>query len=344
MADDHGPLISGEESRLIEEEERMIRRPGLVKNLVPFFIAAGILYFVLRGQDWEKIRDAIQNCNLGLFLSGVLIYGLGYCLTDWIFNHVMWNRILVRIRFAEVAKVRSASMLVQLILAPLSGIMTLIYMVRKKRVRVLPMLSVTPLLMYCDFWLMALQMAIALAVMPALPAWVYYLFAGLLFGMMLVTWYFAGRGGIKLFPWFYHNQINYALRAAMPRDYMVLLCLRGTWPVCQVLGHYLALRAMGITAPLPVVIVVVMFMTLTTFLPINFLGLGAPNVVALSFVAYAASEVVNAYSLLFQASFSFIRFLVGTLFVYPFWREAIRDHRPGLAHVEREGEKSISSP
>jgi hypothetical protein len=84
-------------------------------------------------------------------------------------------------------------------------------------------------------------------------------------------------------------------------------------------------------------------MTLTTFLPVNFLGLGAPNAVALFFVAYAASaEVVNAYSLLFQASFSIIRLLVGMFFVYPFWREAIRDHRPGLAHVERDGEKSIS--
>jgi hypothetical protein len=357
MNKDQGPLIEGEsEARILGAEEDRIKRPGFFKNLIPFLITVPILYLVLHDQDWEEIKQAVLDCNLWLFIAGVLVYGLGYCITDYIFNWVMWNRVLVRISLYEVTKVRAAAMLPQLIVAPLSGIMTLIYMVRKKHVRVLPMLSVTPLLMSCDFWLMIIQMLIAFIIMPDLPAPVYYIFAAMLLGMTFIAWYFPGKGG-RIIPeyipwqgpkifmdWFYNNQINYALRVAGPRDYAVLLPVRAAWPVFQVLGHYLALRAFGIEAPLSVVIVVVIFITLLTFLPVNILGLGAPNAVALFFAAYAASqEVVNAYSLLFQSSFSLLRLVVGTAFVYPFWRDAVRDHRAELSHVEREQEKSISS-
>ncbi len=358
MSEDRGGTPEGaKEDFSLEEEERKIKRPSLLNNLLPFLIAAPILYLVLHDQDWTRIKQAILGCDLDLFVAGVLVYGMGYCLTDWIFMYSMWNRILVRISFLEVAKVRSAAMLPQLFVAPLSGIMTLIYMVRKKRVRVLPMLSVTPLLMYCDFWLAVLQMGIALLVMKDMETVVLYLFAAFLAGMIITTWYFPGKGGKKLpryvpgrgpkrlLEWFYNNQINYALRVAKPKDYIYLIMIRAAWPVFQVLGHYLAVRAFGIDAPLPLVIVMVIFITLTTFLPINIMGLGAPNAVALFFLApYAeSSEVINAYSLLFQSSFSLLRLFVGTLFVYPFWKDAVRDHRHELEYVQREQDKSISS-
>jgi len=296
-----------------------------LSQLAPFPIAGVILYFVLRNQDWGLLLEAIQRINLPLFVCGSLIYTLGFYFSDTLFNYYLWNRILIRIKYYEVLKIRGFSIFLMVLFPPLAVLATLIYMVQKKKIRTLPMLSTNAVLGFADMFLIIPQMAFALIVLPNLSRWFWLIFFLFCLGLILGIWLFPLQRGKKYLPRLYNSQIVYALRILPAKLLPPLVGIRALWPFFQVLGHWLALGAIGIHPPLPMVILVVIFITMTTFMPFAVAGFGAPNAVALLFLSYAPNiETVNAYSLLFQAGFLFGRIAIGLICFYPFWKEVLK--------------------
>ncbi len=291
------------------------------------------------------VLKALERTRVELFIAGVATYTLGFYFTDTLFNYYLWNRILIKIKYSEVLKIRGFSIFMMVIFPPLAMLATLIYMMEKKRIRGLPMLSTNAVLGFSDLFVIIPQLAFAIVVMPTISRWFHIIFSLFCLGLILAIWLFPLKGAERYFPRLYRSQIAYALRVLPPRLIPSLVGLRALWPFFQVLGHWLALRAIGIHPPLPMVILAVVFITMTTFMPVAVAGFGAPNAVALLFLPYAPNiETVNAYSLLFQAGFLVGRILIGIFCFYPFWKEALKPrHKIELAEqAEAEVYKSES--
>jgi hypothetical protein len=319
-----------------ELEPFPLRLPWL-RSLLPLLLGAGILYYVLHGQHWTRIVAAFARCDWPLFLLGAGIYTFGYFLLDVASNHLVWNWFVVRMRLSEMLKLRGAMMLLQSTLAPMASLATILYMMQKKHLRAFPSFSPGLFLAYCDGWAYTSLLALALCFRPEMKLIVFLLVAVLFLDQLFWTAFFIFRLGRRFWPRLYHHPISLAFRAATLGQYGRLTALRLLWPLLQVLGQAVALRAMGMAVPLPVIIAVTLCMTMTTYLPVSAGGLGAPNWVALYYMPYANSdiELVTAYSLLFQFCFLAGRLLIGTSFFYSFWQEVLRDHRDELVHIHR---------
>ena len=322
-----------------EPEPFPLRLPWL-RSLLPLLLGAGILSYVLHGQHWNRILAAFQHCDLPRFLLGAGIYTLGYFLLDVLSSQLVWNWFVVRVRLSEMLKLRGAMMLIQATLAPMASLATILYMMRKKHLRAFPSFSPGLFLTYCDGWAYTALLALALFLKPGMLPLFHLLVGVLLLDQLFWLAFFIFRLGFRFWPWLYHHPISLAFRHATLGHYAKLTALRLFWPFAQVVGQAIALRAMGIAAPLPVVITVTLCMTMTTYLPVSAGGLGAPNWVALFYMPYADNdiELVTAYSLLFQSCFLFGRLLIGTSFFYSFWQEALRDHRQDLVHIHHQDE------
>jgi|GEM_PF-1911975 len=299
-------------------------------QLIAFPIAGLILYWLLKDQDWALLYQALKKTKLSLFLLGGAVYTLGFFFTDSWFNHFLWNRIILKISFKEVLKIRAVSIFLMTLFPPLAVITTLGYMVKKKQIKILPMLSANAVLIYSDLWVIIPQLAFALIVLPSLSQWFWVIFFLFCLGLVLGSWFFLFKRGNKYFPRLYQHPIVYGLRILPKPMLPSLIALRALWPVFQVLGHWLALKAVGINPPLPLVILTVVFMTMTTFMPVAVAGFGAPNAVALLFLPYAQNDetIINAYSLLFQACFLVGRLGIGLVFLPSFLKGLLRtDHQ-----------------
>jgi hypothetical protein len=315
-----------------------LRRFRPLRDLTPFALAGAILYYVLAGRDWDQIGQAIASCRLPLFLAGAGLFTLGHFLVNAASLKLVFDWFLARVRWTEMIKVYGASLLPQVVINSLGQLVVYLYFIRRYRLPVLPVLGASLLIILSDFWVMAIVLTAALLIQPD-PEPVVYVWYGLLLpGLLIATWYFPGRGGERRLPFFYRFPLARILREARPRHYLRFIPVRLCFPVLQMAGHLLALRAMGIEAPLGAVIVIVTAMTFTTFLPVSALGFGAPNFVALYLAPYvhgpaAAEDVAIAYGLLFQTVFLLGRCLIGLGFALPFWREVIKAPEAGLPPI-----------
>lgn len=323
-------------------EEAKLRGFKPLRDLPPFLVAAVILWFVLRGRDWDAILAAMGKANLPLFIAGAGLYTLGHFLINGLSYRYIYHWFLVRVRTTEILKAYGAALLPQAVISAAGQVLLLIYMIRKKRLKLWPVVGLGFFFVFCDLCATAAALALALILKPKTEPLV-YLWFGVMVPIVLVTaWYFPGRGGKKLFPWFYHSRLTLALRVAAKSHYAKFIFLRMTWPLFQVISHFIALTAMGIHAPLGAVIIIVTLMTLTTFLPVSALGFGAPNWAATYFAPYIAvtadpAATAIAYGILFQTCFLIGRLLIGSLMVFPFWKEATAQDAD-LEHVQHHGE------
>jgi hypothetical protein len=309
--------------KIVGDEFRQDKRNYL--QLLAFPLAGIILYFVLKDQDWVLILESLDKTNLPLFITGAAVYTIGFFLCDIAFDHYLWNRIIVRISWLEVAALRGVAIMLMTVFPQLGVLTVITYMSRKKGIKLLPMLSTSAVLAYADLFSMLPQLAFCLLMVPQHADWITVLFCFFLIAFVVLSWVFPLRRGARLFPWVYNLPVLYGLRILPNRMVPRLALIRAAWPVFQVAGHYLALRAVGIHPPLPVVIVAVMFMTMTSFMPISAAGFGGPNFVAMLFVPYALNpEMVSAYSLLFQFCFLAGRLMIGIVFIKYLWDHAIK--------------------
>jgi hypothetical protein len=232
-----------------------------------------------------------------------------------------------------MVKVYGASLLPQVLFNSLGQLVIYLYMIRKKRLPILPTLGLSFFFIFADFGVMAVVLTAALALDPQPDPIIFTCYGLILVGLLIGAWYFPGQGGKRLLPFLYHNPLALSLRRGQPSHYLQLIALRLLFPFFQMAGHFLALRAMGINPPFPDLIVIVTAMTFTTFLPVSALGFGAPNLVALALAPYvlnpqASQETALAYGLLFQTGFLLGRAVIGLAFAIPFWHELITRPNP----------------
>jgi hypothetical protein len=305
-------------------------RPG--RDLPPFIIAALILAFVLHGRDWTEIGRAMGRADLRLFFLGAGIFIVAHFFSNCISYWQMYNWFLVRISFKETGKAFGATLLFQTVVTALGQAVFYLYLIRKKKLRALPVVGVSFFYIFNDLYVMLMIVAAALLLQPDLNRWVYIWLAVLAPAMAFATWYFPGRGGRHFLKRIYSSDLAISLRAARPGHYAKFLPVRIIYVLLQFAGHMIALHAMGINAPFSAVIVITTLMTFTTFMPVSALGMGAPNLVALAFAPYVADpavagDVAAAYGLLFQTCFLFGRLAIGAAFALPFWREVVKESK-----------------
>jgi hypothetical protein len=306
-----------------------------LRDLIPFVLAGAILYYVLAGRDWTRILAAMAQCRMPLFLTGAALFTLGHFLVNVASFKLLADWFLARVRWAEMFKVYGASLLPQVVINSLGQLVIYLYLIRRKGLPTLPVLGISLFIIFSDFWVMAIVLTMALAIKPETEPVVYVWYGLLVPALLFASWYYPGRLGARLLPFFYRFPLALILREARPKHYLRFIALRLAFPALQMAGHLLALRAMGIHAPLGAVIVIVTAMTFTTFLPVSALGYGAPNLVALYLAPYIADptradDVAIAYGLLFQTAFLLGRVLIGLTFALPFWREVIK--APAAGH------------
>jgi uncharacterized membrane protein YwzB len=111
-------------------------RPG--RDLPPFIIAALILAFVLHGRDWTEIGRAMGRADLRLFFLGAGIFIVAHFFSNCISYWQMYNWFLVRISFKETGKAFGATLLFQTVVTALGQAVFYLYLIRKKKLRALP--------------------------------------------------------------------------------------------------------------------------------------------------------------------------------------------------------------
>ncbi|HUT53585.1 MAG TPA: hypothetical protein VM658_09355 [bacterium] len=309
-----------------------IRRFRAGRDLPPFLIAALILAYVLHGRDWTEIELAMRHADLRLFFLGAAVFIAAHFLSNCISYYQMYNWFLVKISFKETSKAFGATVLFQTVVTALGQAVFYLYLIRKKKLKVLPVVGVSFFYIFNDLYVMLAILITALLLQPDLGCWVYIWLALLAPAMAFATWYFPGRGGMHFLTRIYSSDLAISLRNARPVHYAKFLPVRLVYPLFQFAGHMIALHAMGINAPFSAVIVITTLMTFTTFMPVSALGMGAPNLVALAFMPYVADpavagEVAAAYGLLFQTCFLVGRLVIGAAFALPFWREVVKESK-----------------
>jgi hypothetical protein len=310
-------------------EAARLQRFRLLRDLPPFLIAALILAFALHGLEGDKIAFAMRHADLRLFILGVAVFVIAHFFSNCISYYQMYNWFLVKISFKETSKVFGATLLFQSVVTALGQAVFYIYIIRKKKLKVLPVIGVSFFYIFNDCFVMLAILVTALLLNPGLGSWVWLWLAVLAPAVAFATWYFPGRGGKNFLNRVYSSDLAISLREARPVHYAKFLPVRLAYALFQFAGHMIALHAMGINAPLPAVIVITTVMTFTTFMPVSALGLGAPNLAAMAFAPYVAApgsalEVAAAYGLLFQTCFLIGRLMIGTAFALPFWREVVK--------------------
>jgi hypothetical protein len=309
-----------------------------LRDLPPFAIAALIVAYVLRGKDWDQVVSAMAHVNLPLFLLGAGLFVVGYFFVNAFSYWLLYNWFLTRVRLGEMLKVFGAILGPQAIVPSLGHAIFLLYMITKKRLPILPTLGLSFFSAIIDLWVMEAVLALSLLVMPKAEPIILYAFLVLTPAMLFVTWYFPGGGGRRLLPSIYGLSLLRSLRAGSWRQYGLFFLIRLVWQAIEILAHSLALMAIGIGAPLGILMVLVVLMAVTSMLPITALGFGAPNLVAEYYAPYVAAghspgETAAAYGILFQTAFLLGRLLLGAVFAIPFWREV---WKPMAAEPEKE--------
>lgn len=299
------------------------------RDLLPFLIAATILFLIARGKDWEAVTAALAGVNLPLFLVGAGGYVLCYYLVTAFCYGLAYGFFVPGIRLRKLYTAFGASLLPQAVFPSLGQGLFLLYMVKKQRVSLFKALGVHVFIMVNDLGVMAAVVGLALFLLPEPPK-IFILWFGLLALGLALTLIYARLGGrLLLFPRLHASNFMLALRTGSARQFGGFFAARLGWQAMQIFFHSLALAAIGITAPLGMTGVLVLLMSLTSVLPIAALGFGGPNLVAEFFAPWVAagkspSETAFAYGLLFQTVFLAGRLVIGIIFALPIWREIFR--------------------
>lgn len=311
-----------------------VQKPGLVRQVIPWLAAAGILVYMFWKVDFALVWEKVADAHLSWILAAYLTYCAVYYLTDILSFFRSYNWFNVKISLGETARLRFASYVVQAVNGALTEIMSVLYMFRAKGVPVLKSTSsagfiyfnetvtLIAFLTYCAFFLPA-ENRIVLAV-AGVPFWT--LFQGLMIAawVLLPLWLAFWRTGFcNRFPRLANAGVLTAFKQATLANYGEVFFYRAFNNLVSLGANVIILKAMGIEAPAALLFAVVPLMVNIAYWPVSVGGFGGPQLVAdFLLKGYATREEILAYSLVWSALFFLTRTLTGVIFLKPVYAAA----------------------
>jgi uncharacterized membrane protein YbhN (UPF0104 family) len=316
--------------------EQKLKRPSLIRQLIPWVFAAGILAFMFHKIDFEEVAKILKNAKASWIISAYLFYCVTYYFCDILSFYRSYNWFNTKISLGETARLRLASFAVQAINGAITELMSVLYMLRVKKVPALEstssagfiyfneILTMVALLSYCAFFL-APEYRIQVSV-PYMNLGFWTLFQALIIAAwaFVPVWLLFWRTGIRdRFPKVRDNVLLTAFKKATVANYGEVFFYRFANNFLSLIANIVILKALGIDAPLPLLFAAVPIMVNVAYWPVSAGGFGGPQLVAHYLLkGYASEEAVFAYSILWSALFFLTRSLTGIAFIRPVYKAA----------------------
>jgi len=321
------------------------KKPSLLRQLVPWVIAAGILAYMFHQVEFRKLAEALKSARASWLLAAFLAYCAVYYLTDILSFWKTYQWFNTEISFSETARLRFASFMLQAVNGALTEMMMVLYMFRVKKVPVLhaassalfiyfnETLTLITLLAYCAFFLPAQNRI--LLVLPVLGVSSWTLFQALLAAAwgLGILWLVFWRTKMRdLAPKMRDNRLLMAFKRASLLNYGELFLYRFSNNLFSVFMNIIMLRGLGINAPPALFFAAVPVMVNVAYMPVSAGGFGGPQLAAHFLLkGYASEESILAYSLVWSSLF----FLTRTFTGLPFMRAIYRAAFPAQNIIER---------
>ncbi|GEM_PF-2019680 len=315
---------------LHELEEEGVSRPPLWRQMVPWVITAGILWWIFKDINFGDFLARLSEARLSLMLPAMFGFTAVFAVCDIASFGLCYRWFAVpNLTVREMCNASLGSYILQVLYAPLQGVAIVAYYLRHNGAPITWTLSGAGFAMLNDIFVVNAVLTIALILnvifnfTPELES--FWLFP------MAIPWLIAF---VNFRYWFTDSKDRYGLRFSRHplmrsarfgevHHYLKVYAARLVIALTGIVAHVLALYAFGIKVPLPVVVIVAPLIVGGAFLPVSGGGFGGPQLVALILLPYAGGDeaLLAAYSMSFSACFTIGRTLIGAGFLPGYLRD-----------------------
>jgi len=183
--------------------------------------------------------------------------------------------------------------------------------------------SLLVLLSYCAFTLPPANRISLVVPGINLPAWTLFQGALVLSAILLPLWLVFWRTDLIGFSKIKQNPVLIGFAKGTLANYAEIFCYRFANNFFGVLANIIILKALGISAPFPLLFAAVPVMVNIAYWPVSAGGFGGPQLAAYFLLkGYASEDAVMAYSLVWSSLFFITRSLTGIPFLRPIYKAA----------------------
>ncbi len=317
--------ISMETNDFTLEEEP--KQPSLIKQVLPWIITILIFYWLFKRVDFVEVWTEMQRANMWILIPAMA----GLVLTQVVLE--VWTFGTSYIWFADkkpsyfqVGVARIGAFPLQVLFAPLAGVLILVYLVRVYKMRL-------GLAFASDVFTMfpvRLQGAMGTLVAVILVHWTgaeplhWFIYALCVWNILFYTfWFCYWQTGLKDRLWIKFRDATafHSFKVATWGQYGKMFLMRLPWLIAALISMYCCLIAFDVKVPLTIFLIAAPMIMGAAFAPVSVGGYGGPQALAVLFFApFAPDEVIVAQSLLWSTFFTLFRILAGAVFVYPMIR------------------------
>jgi uncharacterized membrane protein YbhN (UPF0104 family) len=323
---------------LDELKEAGIKKPAWYKQALPWVLAAGILYWVLKDIDFNQFVENLINAKLWILIPAMLGFSILFAFVDMLSYGLSYRWFVdPEISYKKMAHVRMGSLLFQVLYTPLITLSSVAYLRTHRGAPVSWAISANGFTTFSDLLTITSVLTAAMAlniltgIAPELDNFWIFVMAPIWIGAYVYFRYFLTETKDKYFTWFSKSTLLRAARLGRPGHYFKVYLIRVSAVIGGIAAHWLALYSFGIEVPFPVIAIVAPLIVGGSFLPISGGGFGGPQLIALILLPYADGDntLIAAYSISFSICFTLGRSIIGAIFL-PSYLKDIQDIRPKM--------------
>jgi hypothetical protein len=309
-------------------------KPSRYRQFAPWLFALVILGYMFWQVDFVTVLDTMRGAHGSWIVAAYLGYCAVYYLTDILSFHRSYNWFNTPITLGETARLRFASYAVQAVNGALTEIMSVLYMLRVKKVPALAAASSAGFIYFNETVTLIVFLtycAFGLPEQNRIPGFFWTAFQGAMLAawVAIPLWIGFWRSGLKdRLPRLRDNGALVAFRKATLAQYGEVFGYRFGNNLVSLAANVVMLKAVGIEAPPALLFAVVPLMVNIAYWPISVGGFGGPQLVAHFLLqGYASEAEILAYSLIWSALFFLTRTLTGIAFLKPVYAAAFPPKR-----------------
>ena len=339
-------IVENEQELLKELESAGIKKPAWWKQVVPWFLAAGILWWIFKDIDFNKFSGYLADAKLWILIPSMLGFSVLFAIVDMMSYGLSYRWFVdPEISYNKMRHVRMGTMLFQVLYTPLSTLTSVGYLRGHRGAPISWAISANGFTTFIDLLTIAsvltasLVLNILTGIAPELDSFWLFFLVPIWVGAYVYFRYFLTETKDKYFTWFSKNTLLRAARLAKPGHYLKVYLIRLSAVIGGIAAHWLALYAFGIEVPLPVIAIVAPLIVGGSFLPISGGGFGGPQLIALILLPYADNNntLIAAYSISFSICFTLGRSIIGAVFL-PSYLKDFQNTKPKMTKDPITGE------
>lgn len=290
-----------------------------LKRILPWVVAALILWFLFRGVAVEGVAASLRAADLGVFAPAAMLGVTAWFLLESAAFAYLFSRFNAPLSWREARSMRGVTYLMTPINWNLGTAAIILHLRRSKGIAALEATSSLLLYGLFDGVVLGLLSVLGIALLPSARelhtiAW----FASILLavqvaflGLFLLRWprqAWAERlRSLRVFR--SHAQVTW-------RDAAVLFAIRATYFSGFVLFFWAGVRAFGVSAPLSHMAAIVPIVLMVGAIPITPAGLGTQQAAMLALLApYGSEPQILAYGLLYPIAIIVARLPIASLYL-----------------------------